>query len=59
MGKSVAYWYSDYQYSPDRLQVVSTRVGGVPEVLPDDLIRLADPDITGEDRMKECTLLLS
>ena len=25
------------------LQVVSTRVGGVPEVLPPDLIRLADP----------------
>ena len=30
-----------------RLQVVSTRVGGVPEVLPDDLIRLAEPNVTG------------
>jgi phosphatidylinositol glycan class A protein len=27
------------------LQVISTRVGGVPEVLPDDLISLADPNI--------------
>lgn len=27
-------------------------MGGVPEVLPDDLIRLADPNITGEDRIK-------
>ena len=30
-----------------RLQVVSTRVGGIPEVLPDDLIRLADPNVAG------------
>ncbi|XP_014664496.1 PREDICTED: phosphatidylinositol N-acetylglucosaminyltransferase subunit A-like [Priapulus caudatus] len=28
------------------LQVVSTRVGGVPEVLPPDLIRLAQPNVT-------------
>ena len=27
------------------LQVVSTRVGGVPEVLPDDLIILAEPSV--------------
>ena len=27
-------------------------MGGVPEVLPDDLIRLADPNITGEDNIK-------
>ena len=29
------------------LQVVSTRVGGVPEVLPPELIRLAEPNVTG------------
>ena len=28
-----------------RLQVVSTRVGGVPEVLPDDMIKLAEPSV--------------
>ena len=28
-----------------RLQVVSTRVGGVPEVLPPDLIKLAEPSV--------------
>nr|XP_058971022.1 phosphatidylinositol N-acetylglucosaminyltransferase subunit A-like [Pocillopora verrucosa] len=27
------------------LQVVSTRVGGVPEVLPDDMIKLAEPSV--------------
>ena len=32
-----------------RLQVVSTLVGGVPEVLPPDLIRLAEPTVTGND----------
>ena len=31
----------------DRLQVVSTQVGGVPEVLPPDLIRLAQPTVSG------------
>ena len=31
-----------------RLQVVSTKVGGVPEVLPLDLIHLAQPTATGE-----------
>lgn len=30
-----------------RLQVVSTRVGGVPEVLPPDLITLATPTVQG------------
>ena len=30
-----------------RLRVVSTRVGGVPEVLPSDMIRLADPSVEG------------
>lgn len=28
-----------------RLQVVSTKVGGIPEVLPDDLIYLAEPNV--------------
>nr|CAG4645493.1 EOG090X0515 [Lynceus sp. MCZ IZ 141354] len=28
------------------LQIVSTRVGGIPEVLPPDLIYLAEPDVT-------------
>lgn len=27
------------------LQVISTRVGGVPEVLPDELITLAEPSV--------------
>ena len=30
-----------------RLQVVSTRVGGIPEVLPPDLIRLVEPSVKG------------
>ena len=32
----------------NRLQVVSTKVGGVPEVLPPDLITLAAPNVPGE-----------
>ncbi len=39
MHRIVAYYY--------RLQVVSTRVGGVPEVLPPDLIHLAEPSVKG------------
>ena len=31
----------------DRLHVVSTRVGGVPEVLPQHMIRLAKPNVDG------------
>ena len=31
-----------------RLQVVSTKVGGVPEVLPPDLIRMAEPSAKGK-----------
>jgi phosphatidylinositol glycan class A protein len=31
-----------------RLHVVSTRVGGVPEVLPSHMIRMARPDVAGE-----------
>ena len=34
-----------FRYS---LQVVSTRVGGVPEVLPSDMIRLAEPSVKCE-----------
>lgn len=50
MGESDYLWYTvTTSGSLDRLQVVSTRVGGVPEVLPDDLIQLTDPDVTGED----------
>ena len=30
------------------LQVVSTRVGGVPEVLPGDMIKLAEPSVAGK-----------
>ena len=30
------------------LQVISTKVGGVPEVLPSDMIQLAEPDISCE-----------
>ena len=30
------------------LYVVSTRVGGVPEILPEDMISFADPDEDGK-----------
>lgn len=30
------------------LYVVSTRVGGVPEILPEDMISFAEPDEDGE-----------
>ena len=30
-----------------RLQVISTKVGGVPEVLPQDMIRLVEPNVPG------------
>ena len=36
----IFYLYSPYNIS---LQVVSTKVGGVPEVLPPSLIKLAQP----------------
>ena len=35
-------------FSSFRLQVVSTKVGGVPEVLPPDLIYLAEPSVKGQ-----------
>ena len=34
-----------------RLQVVSTRVGGVAEVLPPELIYLADPSVKGNGKL--------
>ena len=30
-----------------RLQVISTKVGGVPEVLPENMIRLVEPNVPG------------
>lgn len=36
-----------------RLQVVSTCVGGIPEVLPPDLISLAEPSVKGEDGFRK------
>ncbi|KAL1440165.1 hypothetical protein MTO96_009975 [Rhipicephalus appendiculatus] len=38
------------------LQVVSTRVGGVPEVLPPDLILLCDPSVRGLLEGLECAI---
>ncbi|XP_037566079.1 phosphatidylinositol N-acetylglucosaminyltransferase subunit A-like isoform X1 [Dermacentor silvarum] len=38
------------------LQVVSTRVGGVPEVLPPDLIHLCDPSVRGLLEGLECAI---
>lgn len=33
------------------LQVISTRVGGVPEVLPEDMIRLVEPNVAGWNKV--------
>ena len=41
-----------------RLQVVSTRVGGVPEVLPPDLIKLADPSVKCKLYEMACEILV-
>lgn len=38
------------------LQVISTRVGGVPEVLPDDLITLAEPSVKSLLYALECAI---
>ena len=38
-----------------RLQVVSTRVGGVPEVLPPELIKLAEPSVKCKVFVTVCT----
>lgn len=37
-----------YTMKTIRLQVVSTKVGGVPEVLPPDMIRMAQPNVSGK-----------
>jgi len=34
------------------LQVVSTKVGGVPEVLPPEMIWLAEPNVNGKVETK-------
>ena len=41
------------------LYVVSTRVGGVPEILPADMISFADPDEDGSFSLLSCSLLLA
>lgn len=41
------YGMAGHLFSFYRLQVVSTRVGGVPEVLPEDLILLVEPSVKG------------
>ena len=33
------------------LLVVCTKVGGVPEVLPDHMVQFAEPEATGEDQI--------
>ena len=38
------------------LQVVSTNVGGIPEVLPPDLVWLADPSVTGLVAAVRCAI---
>lgn len=35
------------------LFVVSTRVGGVPEVLPPGLVEFAEPDVDGKSHFKQ------
>lgn len=37
------------------LFIVSTRVGGVPEILPDGMISFAEPDTEGECLVVQCT----
>jgi hypothetical protein len=39
------------------LYVVSTRVGGVPEILPEDMISFANPDEDGDPLMSNIPLL--
>ena len=50
----------DYHYasclSPISLQVVSTKVGGVPEVLPPEMIFLAEPSVKGILRIILCQI---
>jgi len=55
-----AYTVFEYKCGCCRLQVVSTSVGGVPEVLPPHLIRLAEPSAKGGSSVfvKYCIQLL-
>lgn len=46
LGEFIVYKFTRVVCLVLRLQVVSTRVGGVPEVLPSDLIRLAEPNVS-------------
>ena len=39
-----------------RLQVISTKVGGVPEVLPENMIRLVEPNVQGKCLLKAVLL---
>lgn len=39
------------------LYVVSTRVGGVPEILPEDMISFANPDEDGRSQPTKCLLM--
>ena len=41
------------------LQVVSTRVGGVPEVLPSDMIKMAEPSVKGNNNCNNIILQYS
>ena len=40
------------------LYVVSTRVGGVPEILPEDMISFANPDEDGEQELTVSAIVL-
>lgn len=41
------------------LYVVSTRVGGIPEILPEDMISFANPDEDGDPKNLICSASLS
>lgn len=45
-----AYCMAIVEAAASGLQVVSTRVGGIPEVLPPDIIKLAEATVDGELR---------
>jgi len=58
-----AYCMAIVEAAASGLQVVSTRVGGIPEVLPPDIITLADPTVSGQSTVERrwmwCTLAWS
>lgn len=42
----ISHWFMFWPYDRNfRLQVVSTKVGGIPEVLPEDMIYLSEPTV--------------